>query len=66
MSRFRCLILYPFLISIFGKLQAQQAVWPDNGIIYDNKIHRIDIFLPKDSWAKMNKNIWIMCISIHC
>lgn len=58
MSRFRCLILYPFLISIFGKLQAQQAVWPDNGIVYDNKIHRIDIFLPKDSWAKMNKNIW--------
>lgn len=37
---------------------AQQAVWPLNGTIFDNKIHRIDIFLPNDSWAKMNKDVW--------
>jgi spore coat protein CotH len=46
------------LIFSSGKTFAQQAVWPLNGTIFDNKIHRIDIFLPKDSWTKMNKNVW--------
>ncbi|MFN4914993.1 MAG: CotH kinase family protein [Sphingomonadales bacterium] len=58
MKIFRCFFLAVTFLLPTRHLEAQQAVWPQNGTIYDNKIHRVDIFLPKDSWTKMNKNVW--------
>ena len=51
------LILWALTFSS-GITLAQQAIWPLNGTIFDNKIHRIDIFLSNDSWTKMNKDVW--------
>lgn len=58
MKIYRCFFLAVTLFLTTRQLDAQLALWPQNGTIYDNKIHRIDIFLPNDSWSKMNKNVW--------
>ncbi|NBP05506.1 MAG: T9SS C-terminal target domain-containing protein [Bacteroidetes bacterium] len=58
MNRYSCVLSSLILFLSTGQLCAQQAIWPQNGTVYDNKIHRIDIFLPKDSWVKMNNNVW--------
>lgn len=46
------------LLFISKPFYGQQAIWPLHGSIFDNKIHRIDIFLSNDSWLKMNKDVW--------
>lgn len=53
-----CRALIGILFLNAAKTEAQQAIWPNNGTLFDRKIHRIDIFLPADSWTKMNTRVW--------
>jgi spore coat protein CotH len=55
---YRILLFSGSLFLLSQPTLSQQAIWPLNGSIFDNKIHRIDIFLSNDSWVKMNKNVW--------
>jgi spore coat protein CotH len=52
------LLVSVFLFANALVLHAQSAIWPNNGSIFDDKVHRIDIFLPADSWTKLNKFVW--------
>jgi spore coat protein CotH len=53
-----CRIIISIFLLYAAKTTAQQAIWPNNGTLFDRKLHRIEIFLPADSWTKMNTRVW--------